>query len=188
MAYRRCISIALGGSQIGLTLSAQLIDTAGANVGSLITTGFSEIGVGNYLLDYASFPDGHRGAIKFLTGATLRAVLAINPEDFENGDAKITSRLSTPQGVARNVALPKFTFVMYDTSGNPATGLTVTCRRSIDGGAEADCANTPATELSQGRYWVDLAAADLSGRVVAFRALANGALDTHITLLTVTSP
>ena len=47
MAYTLTIPIALGTSKTGLTLKAQLVDTAGADVGSAITTGFVEIG-GSY--------------------------------------------------------------------------------------------------------------------------------------------
>ena len=83
MSYRRTVSLALGGSQTGLTLSAQLVDVAGASVGGAVTSGFVEIGLGNYLWDYAAWPDGHRGGVKFTAAAVLKAFLAVNPEDFE---------------------------------------------------------------------------------------------------------
>lgn len=67
---------------------------------------------------------------------------------------------------------------------SPATGLTPTCRRVIDNGAEADCTNTPATEVGQGRYRITLSAADLNGRVIAFRAVGSPGPDTLITLFT----
>lgn len=89
--YTLDIGIALGGSQTGLTLSAQLVDTTGANVGSAVTSGFVEIGAGNYLWHYAAFPDGHRGGVKFSAGATLKAFIAINPEEAERIDAKVSS-------------------------------------------------------------------------------------------------
>lgn len=92
MAYTLDINIALGSSQTGLTLSAQLVDTAGANVGSAITTGFTEIGVGNYLWHYTGFPDAHRGGVKFsTTGGTLKAFVAINPEEAENLQGSLTA-------------------------------------------------------------------------------------------------
>lgn len=93
MAYSLCIGLALGSSQTGLTLKAQLIDTVGASVGSEITAGFTEIGVGNYIWNYASFPDGHRGAVKFYTtGPVYKAICAINPEEAENTDVKTSTR------------------------------------------------------------------------------------------------
>lgn len=89
--YTLDIALALGSSQTGLTLSAQLVDTTGANVGGAIGTGFVEIGQGNYLWHYAAFPDGHRGGVKFSAGATLKAFVAINPEEAERVDAKVSS-------------------------------------------------------------------------------------------------
>jgi hypothetical protein len=95
MAYTLTIGLALGSSQTGLTLTAQLVDTTGANVGSAVTTGFVELGVGNYTWTYASFPDDFRGAIKFSSGATLKAIAAVNPQEAEYTDAKISTRLGT---------------------------------------------------------------------------------------------
>jgi hypothetical protein len=96
MAYTLDISLALGSAKSGLTdLRGQLVDTAGSNVGSAISSGFTEIGAGNYLWHYASFPDGHRGGVKFYSNAapsTTLAFAAINPEEAENVDAKVSSR------------------------------------------------------------------------------------------------
>lgn len=90
MAYTLSINLALASTDTGLSLSAQLIDTAGANVGSAVTTGFVEIGVGNYLWTYADFPDGFRGGVKFSSGGTVKAFTAINPQDGEYLDAKVS--------------------------------------------------------------------------------------------------
>lgn len=93
MVYTLDFALALGSSQTGLTLSAQLVDTAGSNVGGAVLTGFTEIGVGNYLWHYASIPDGHRGGVKFsISGGALMAFAAINPEEGENTDAKTSTR------------------------------------------------------------------------------------------------
>jgi hypothetical protein len=95
MAYASCTSIALGASQTGLTLKAQLVDADGVNVGSEITTGFTEIANGYYLWYYDGFPDGHRGGVKFLTtGNVFKAFHSINPEEGENLDAKVGTRLA----------------------------------------------------------------------------------------------
>lgn len=105
MAYTLDISLALGSSQTGLTLSAQLVDTTGANVGSAVTTGFTEIGAGNYLWHYTAFPDGFRGGVKFSASSTLKAFVAINPSDGENSDAKITTRASATDWTTAKAAL-----------------------------------------------------------------------------------
>lgn len=94
MAYTLSFSLALGTSQTGLTLSAQLVDSAGVNVGGAVGTGFSERGRGNYLWT-GSIPDGHRGGVEFFSGAILMAFSAINPEEAEYTDAKTSTRLAT---------------------------------------------------------------------------------------------
>ena len=91
MAYTLDFAVNLGISQTGFTLTAQLVDTAGANVGSLISTGFTEIGAGNYLWHATAIPSGHRGGVIFKSGATIMAFTAINPEEAENMDVKTSS-------------------------------------------------------------------------------------------------
>lgn len=93
MAYTLDTALALDAA--GLTLSAQLIDTTGANVGAAVTTGFVDLGLGFYLWHYAGFPDGFRGGVKFSAGGTLRAIAAINPEEAENTDVKTSSRATS---------------------------------------------------------------------------------------------
>ena len=86
MAYTLSTLISLGKSKVSLSLSAQLFDTNGSNIGSYITSGFVEIGQGNYLWTYNGFPSGFRGGVKFFSQADYSTVLAaspINPEDAE---------------------------------------------------------------------------------------------------------
>jgi len=93
MAYTLDFAISLGSSKTGLTLNAQVVDTGGSNVGSAITSGFTEVGTGTYLLHYASVPDAHRGGIKFYengAAATILAFGAINPEEAESVTAILT--------------------------------------------------------------------------------------------------
>lgn len=85
MAYTQDFVISLGSSDTGLTLNAQIVDTVGADVGSAITAGFTEIGTGVYLLHCTTIPDGHRGAIKvYVAGAptVIVGAVAINPADW----------------------------------------------------------------------------------------------------------
>lgn len=94
MSYTLCISLALGSSKTGLTLNAQLLDSSLGVVGSAISSGFSEVGNGNYLWNYSGFPDGFRGGVKFYPQGSSSDVLSfvsINPEEAENVDAKISS-------------------------------------------------------------------------------------------------
>lgn len=92
-----------------------------------------------------------------------------------------------PDGVKKNTALANFSFLMVDSTDNKTgkTGLTVTATVSIDGAAFAASTNS-ATEIENGLYKIDLAAADLNGDVIVLRATATGANDRVITILTQT--
>lgn len=83
MAYTLSFDLNLG--TLGLTLEAQLVDTTGATVGGVVTTGFVEIGSGFYLFTHTAIPDGHRGGMKIQDtgGGTLRGFRSINPEESE---------------------------------------------------------------------------------------------------------
>lgn len=90
------------------------------------------------------------------------------------------------QGVQKNAALANFIFTMYSADQHqPMTGLSPVCRRTIDGGSEGTCTNSPASEVGNGRYRITLSAADLNGDVIAFRASGVNAEDTELTILTV---
>ncbi|HNI20678.1 MAG TPA: hypothetical protein PLS35_18300 [Nitrospira sp.] len=84
----------------------------------------------------------------------------------------------------KGVALNNFEFVMYDSTNHaPATGLTVTAQRSIDGGAYAACANA-VSEVSAGTYKISLASTDMAGNVIKLKFTATGADQQDITLVT----
>lgn len=90
MAFQLVRTIILGSAKAGLTLYAQLVDSAGSNVGSPVTTGFSERGTGSpvppgiYLWNYSAFPDGFRGIVEYYDDADdqLLASEEINPEEL----------------------------------------------------------------------------------------------------------
>jgi hypothetical protein len=90
MAYTLCT--ALQTDAAGQTLTAQLVDTAGANVGGAISSGFVDLGAGFYSWTYASFPDGFRGVVKVTASGTLKTVVAVNPQEGENVDVKVSTR------------------------------------------------------------------------------------------------
>lgn len=95
-------------------------------------------------------------------------------------DTKRTSDLQ----FRKNTALAGFMLLMTDSTNHaPATGLTVTGTRSLDGAAFAGCANS-VTEVAYGWYKIDLAAGDLNGNVVALRFTATGADDLNMTVVT----
>jgi len=88
--------------------------------------------------------------------------------------------------VKKNAALNNFTFMMVDSADHvtPKTGLTVTCQRSIDGGAFGNCTNATATEIANGWYKVDLTDTDLNGTVIALKFTSAGADATNIMIVT----
>lgn len=89
------------------------------------------------------------------------------------------------RAVIKNTALSKFMFLMTDSTNHaPATGKTVTCTRSINGGAFGAGALSGVGELSNGVYYVDFAAGDLNGKVITLRCTAAGCDDTFVTLVT----
>lgn len=99
--------------------------------------------------------------------------------NLSSGAVPITSNIK------KNQALAAFMFPMTDsTNHNPATGLTVSVTRSIDGAAFGAGSLSSVTEVSGGMYKVDFAAADLNGKVITLRATATGADDRLVTLIT----
>lgn len=99
-------------------------------------------------------------------------------------DAQVLGVQSAAANLKKNAAFSAFEFVMTDsTNHNPATGLTVTAARSIDGAAFGACANAVA-EVGSGVYKIDLAAADLNGNAITLRFTATGADDRLVTVIT----
>ena len=90
-----------------------------------------------------------------------------------------------PEGIVKNAAFSNLPFLMVLTSDHvtPATGLTVTGQRSIDGGAFAGVSGT-ITEVANGIYSIDLLAADTNGDTIIYRFSSATADDTFVTIKT----
>jgi hypothetical protein len=107
-------------------------------------------------------------------------VVAFNPRNVNLG----ISNISTTSNIKKNQALNAFEFTMTDsTTHAPKTGLTVSATRSLDGAAFAATANSP-TEIANGDYAINLAAADLNANTVMLRFTAAGADDLNILIIT----
>lgn len=93
MAYTLDFQLNLGLSNTGLTLEAQLINSTGGNVGAAITTGFFEVGAGNYLWHTTAMPDGFRGGVIFRVSpaGAIKTFVAVNPQEAENNDVKVST-------------------------------------------------------------------------------------------------
>lgn len=94
-----------------------------------------------------------------------------------------TNSVKIQSGLKKNTALASFEFQMLDSTGAPATGLTIAATRSIDGAAYGACTNS-AAEVANGTYKLNLAAGDLNGNVIGLRFTATGAVDTNIYIVT----
>lgn len=99
--------------------------------------------------------------------------------------AGVTIDTTNRPGIRKNVALANFEILMTDsTNHNPATGLTVSVTRSIDGGAFAAGTLGAVSAVSNGIYKFDFGAGDLNGDVITVRATATGADDLFFTIKT----
>ena len=87
--------------------------------------------------------------------------------------------------VKENAILNGFMFLMVSSTDHvtPATGLTITSQVSINGGSFNTTANS-ATEISNGVYTINLAAADTNGHTLMFLFSGSGADNRYIEIVT----
>jgi hypothetical protein len=90
----RTVAINLGGRYVGRTLAAQLLDSAGASVGSEITTEFTELGGGSYLLSLTA-DDSFSGALKVYESGDSTNPLATVAIEPPNGTSTLTAQQVT---------------------------------------------------------------------------------------------
>jgi hypothetical protein len=99
VAYTICNVYALGPAYTGVSLRAQLYDSANAAVGSAISAGFYERSGGKGIFTHTlSVPDSHVGwADVYVNGApsVILATIPINPQELENTDVKTSTRMAT---------------------------------------------------------------------------------------------
>jgi hypothetical protein len=130
-------------------------------------------------------------------GSSLAQILTDTGElqtDWANGgrldlliDAIKAETDNLPSGLQKNVALSNFSFLMTDSTTNePKTGLTVTVQISKDGGAFINATNTPATEIGNGAYKIDLTQAERNADISILKATAVGANQTTLMLVSTT--
>jgi hypothetical protein len=155
------------------------IDGAGQNA---VTGTITEPGLGQYQLALSS-ADTNGNNIGFLFTASTAVPVSImvvttaaDPTDAVR--LGLTALPGAPMMVKKNQALSNFAFRMVSSADHvtPATGLTITATRSIDGAAFGACANS-VSEISNGWYKINLAATDLNGAVIILRFTATGADD-----------
>lgn len=148
MTYTLSFTLGLGTAGYS-DLRAQLFDTAGTNSGSAISSGFAEIGSGWYTWNYASIPNGFRGGVKFYRNSapsTILACGAINPEDAEYLDTRVSGVLGT---------------------GNGAIDFTYTLTNSVDG-SPIENADIWITSDSAGSNLLASGQTDANGQITFF--------------------
>ncbi len=105
--------------------------------------------------------------------------------DIANVDADIAALndlADTDVMPAANVALT-YQFSLIDSSGDPATGITVTAERIIDGATKATATGT-VTEISDGVYQMAASAADMNGAAISHIFSGAGAKTRIVNILT----
>lgn len=139
MAYNICLAFQ---ATTGLTLEAQLIDAAGTNVGSVVTTGFAEVDSSGWYVWSGSVPDGHVGAAIFRTsgGGAVQVVREINPVQigldqavpFEDVSDKTTQTVGDALSAMRALAAGKMTIASTVQTYFGPDGTTVVRRFDIN--------------------------------------------------------
>lgn len=135
--------------------------------------------------------DAVTGAVGSVTGSVGSVTGAVGSVTGNVGGnvvgsvASVTAAVAITSNIKKNQALANFEFLMTDsTNHNPVTGKTVTCTRSIDGGAFAGGTLANVNEVAVGMYRVDFGAGDLNGNVIILRATATGSDDTFERVVT----
>ena len=121
------------------------------------------------------------------TGTGASAFVQTDVKDFGGTAGTFAAGVplvSTTSNVKKNTASSGFMFGMTDsTLHTPKTGLTVAAQVSIDGGAFASAVNSP-TEISNGAYTLNLAAADVNGNHIMLLFTATGADNLLVEIVT----
>ncbi len=164
-----------GTSQTARDLGASVLLSPGTGTGQLsITSGVVDGNTTKWNGTAVATPDT-AGYVK----VTIKAGTGTGEINLASG------AVPTKGNVKKNAALATFPFMMTDsTNHNPATGKTVTCTRSIDGGAFAAGTLANVAEVGNGIYTVDFGAGDLNGNCIILRATAAACDDTDERIIT----
>lgn len=173
------VAITLATATLGTFTSGGFIVVDGTHM-----PGLYQLGIPNTAL-----ASGADSVVIFLFGAAKMAPVALEIEltavNNQNGNNFGLAYLpQAPMQLKKNQSLAAFPFPMFDSTGNPKTGLTVSCQRSLDGAAFASInSGTAAVEIGNGWYYTPLLAGDTNGNAIAFRFSASGAQDTDWTFI-----
>lgn len=172
------VSVPLSSATLGTFTSGGFIVVDGTNM-----PGVYQIGIPNLAL-----VAGADSVVLYLFGATNMApvILEIELTAVNNQNGNTFGLAYLPQGptmVKKNQSLTGFTFPMFTTLGNPATGVTVTGQVSLNGGALGALTNA-VSEISAGLYTVNIAAADCNANWVCWLFTGTGCQNTVFSFAT----
>ena len=164
-----------------------LISKAGGAFGSPAGA-VTEIADGYYQCAYTTADTGTAGDLSFYATATSGDPTGFVDQVWDPTVAmtgvNVVAVLAGATNVKKNQIYTGFMFLMTATTTNlPATGLTVTAQRSLDGGSFSNCANA-VSEISGGTYVINLAAADTNANHVMLQFTATGANQLNVELIT----
>lgn len=98
-----------------------------------------------------------------------------DPANYTSMLISAAGRVTVSARLQKNQAIADFQITMTDsTTHNPSTGKTVTVTRLLADGSFAAIASPTVTEIANGVYVFDLAAADLNADTVTLLATASG--------------
>ena len=178
--------------------SAVAISLVTATLGTFTSGGFIAVdgthapGLYQLGIPNAALASGADSVVIYLFGAGNMApvILEIDLTKYDplNGNNLGLAYLTQgPMMVKKNQAITAFSFLMFDPSGNPLPGLTVTVTRSLDSGSFSNVNTTgAATEYSSGGgwYYIPFLAGDTNGNCVAVQFSAPGARTRGLTIMT----
>lgn len=130
------------------------------------------------------------GTVSDKTGYALSAAQTFNLTGDITGSlsgsvGSVTAAVAVTSNIKQNQALSGFMFLMTDSTGHaPATGLTVSVTRAIDGGVFGAGTLSAVSEVGNGVYSVNFGAGDLNGKNIILRATATGADDAFERIVT----
>lgn len=175
-----------GGTSVTLASATRGTWTSGGikEIDATNLPGFYEIGVPNAVL-----VSGASWAVMGLQGAAnmvpVRIELQLTGYDPNDGTRLGLSSLpAAPMMVKKNQAYNFFIFPMTSSSSHQmATGLTVTCQISKDGGSMANSTNA-VVEIGAGLYYIDFVQAETNCGTMGLKFSASGADDLPYTIIT----
>jgi hypothetical protein len=125
-------------------------------------------------------------AATFGAGAIDASAIATDAIGSDELAATAVAEIANAVLPKKNAAFNNIVFLMVDDADHvtPETGASVSCQRSIDGGAFSAGTGTGPAEISNGMYQYDASQADMNGTNITFRFYASGADDTFVTIKT----